>query len=422
MAALHVQTPPLEQPVPSSPSTEPSLVSKSQSRDTGTSPKTVNYRAAVIVICILLIAVGVSLAIMMWDPVTVPATQSPIAPLPFYCVYTPVNGSTYTIADIPQRMCKHIVYCCIRPISGTLASNQENMAIVAGAKLRVRDGHFVRYLGAGSHVWESRRWVDQDNRIVPVDIDTIDDFNPRTAQVKAIRDVQSLGDYNGGVALFVRPMARIPTPSDLYEFLNELLGAVTNQVLVFLPHPWTSTQNPINLTQLVSLKIKVVLISNEVGSSIGREMMACPSPHSGDGDATLVSAFKFVEKQQQLGETNLSRKIAFTSSVKVLHSWAPAGVIEVVPVPYKEFCTRRGKPKWPEFLDTGTACVVIYLSGYESYTVLDPVSNKFLREYGNDIGGVVVFDIDLDDYEGACGIKNPLLSMLYDASTSRDRT
>lgn len=374
--------------------------------------KPVNYHAAIMFPCVLLIVVSACLALIIQPPFT---STSRVPPSPtsamFYCVYTPRNGSAYGVDDIPKTFCRHIIYCCVELISGTLKSDEENAAIAFSTKLKYRDGSFVRYLGIGG-LGILQDQFEKD----------IGDVGSRTAQVKVTGNLRKLGDYNGGVALFVPTTRPIATPSALVEFLTELLKTLGRDVLVVLPYPRASAPSSIDITHLVSGNIKVAFISHEQENKPGS--VFCPSPHTSSDGVSLVSAFKTIEKEKLPGGIQLSRKIAFTFSVKAFrfrNSTLPGTEVDVAA--YPDVCANKGKKGWKESLDPDTGCTLsVNAANDEMYSVLNSASNKFLEEYAKDIGGAVVFDIDLDDYAGACGDKYPLLKMLYEGTRNSEGT
>ncbi|XP_064474662.1 endochitinase-like [Ornithodoros turicata] len=87
---------------------------------------------------------------------------------------------------------------------------------------------------------------------------------------------------------------------------------------------------------------------------------------------------------------------------------------------YYEICMKCKDGTWTRGYDSEGQCPYAY-SGDQWVGYEDPesVSAKVDFVMDNDYGGVMVFNVDMDDFRGVCGGKHPLLNVIFEKFTER---
>ncbi|KAH9361371.1 hypothetical protein HPB48_005220 [Haemaphysalis longicornis] len=338
----------------------------------------------------------------------------------FYNNKSPKQALPFTIRDIPVGLCTSIIYCCLGP-----TSNGANLTF-----LNVDPETGSADLEAFSSVSES---MDPSlKRHIAIGgphlnyasmMRALRDFNSRAQFEKSImRWLQRPSLNNFGLVLHVLQPEKLSRPRSLEVFILELSSRLKSKMfMVTLPLSGDGERE-----YLQPQKFKRVNMFIKMSHRFGRPSIGnCPNPIRGLRDHSLQKVFRDAkDRYHEHWDHELKDKTLFTVSLAGYVYWLRNGSLSGLThgrvekhalSGYWDVCRKVDDASWNHKYIRETGCLTAW-SGRRYVSSLSPKSFKFI-EGKREMKGVVVFDIEKDDFRGTCGDPYPMLRALRESLT-----
>ncbi|XP_064486901.1 uncharacterized protein LOC135399109 isoform X2 [Ornithodoros turicata] len=339
-----------------------------------------------------------------------------------YCVYDPRSPSQqsqqFTAKDIPLGLCTAVVYCCLGISDKTHNLTSYNHAVDTGvtgmgAFLRIvrrKAPSVKRYAALGG---KSTDYVQLMRAIK----------DKRSRELFVLHIIEWLTNrktsFDGMVVDIVEP-DRMPKPDVLDAFLFELSSKVKHRdIIVTLPFGHIAEHRYFQPFSYRKARYLIKTSHRFTRPAIG----ICPNPTRGGPYHSFQKVVKETKKRHKKNwSTVLREKTLFTISFSgysytVKNASLTTAAVEKVESynvsTYADICKKVVNHSWSHKYIGETGCLTAW-AGKHYISSLSPKSFASLEDK-NKIRGIVVFDLDKDDFRGVCGEPYPLMRALDDA-------
>ncbi|XP_064472615.1 uncharacterized protein LOC135387260 [Ornithodoros turicata] len=337
---------------------------------------------------------------------------------PIICMYERGRVSPdYLVVDIPVHICRHVVYCCVQPYKRDWMVSHMEETRIFGSRLEAHMASSFRYLGIGGRD-VSYEALDYELR------------SPKSMDV-FIQDVIAFAlnsKLTSGVAYFVPLPSKLRTDKLLQELALNTVKALSSYqgqtVIVILPEHGYDVIRHFDASSFSHDRLLMVMPSHNMDPRNRSVPVAtCSSPYRAH---TLGQSLEttFLDLKARYFDTwhQVESHLLFTFSLawyvfqlyNVHNATAGAPAFYTRSTSYTEACEMASDSKFIQDRDDETDCLIIHDNTGHWMSGLDLSSGGFCRAH-REIRGLVVFDIDMDDYRGNCmHHKYPLLQTLSD--------
>ncbi|XP_064479535.1 chitinase-like protein 3 [Ornithodoros turicata] len=352
--------------------------------------------------------------------------QASIKEKPLWCFYTPHTPSsnvTYQPVDIPVEYCSVVAYAYIGLTDSgrNLSSLHPEIDYGSGGfyklkGLKEKQLDLLIYLAIGGS--------ETDSALFGI---AVEDASVRAELINSIVLWLNYFDYDGVVLHIDHPESYTTTDNtnDLIMAMGNILKGHRKGFSVILP-PEASRRNTLfsPFDYAVMLDVYVIQWSHNILES--PDVPSCPAPLYADDGLSVAGILNSILSSYDTRRLQtMLNKFMFTFSFAGLkyHIHKPTGrhrklrpvrrmaavdLRSATTVAYHEICENVVRRRWNSTYNAESGCMDSGdLSTWVSYPGRPPRSILSL------IGGAVAFDLQMDDFMGLCGRKNPLTRTLY---------
>lgn len=343
----------------------------------------------------------------------------------FYNNKAPKQPLPYTVNDIPVGLCTSVIYCCLGPTSNGANLTFLNVEPETGSAdleafssvLHRMDPSIQRHIAVGG-----------PHLSYPNMLRALRDFNSRAQFAKSVMRWLQLPRFSTfGLVLHVLQPEKLSRPRLLEALVLELSSRLKSRMfMVTLP-----LSVDVERKYFQPLTYKKVDMFIKMSHRFGRPSIGnCPNPVRGLRDHSLQKVFREVkERYQESWDRELKDKTLFTVSLAGYIYWLRNGSLTGLThgrvekhalSGYWDICRKVDDASWNHKYIRETGCLTAW-SGRSYVSSLSPKSFKFL-DGKREMKGVVVFDIEKDDFKGMCGDPYPMLRALRESLTHHKET
>ncbi|KAH6948153.1 hypothetical protein HPB50_023103 [Hyalomma asiaticum] len=336
----------------------------------------------------------------------------------FYNSKAPEHPLPFTPGDIPVGLCSSAIYCCLGPTSDGSNLTFLNIDPATGP-------HDLETFSSVVHGLDPsmRRLIAIGGpRLNYAHLTrALDDAASRTEFANSImRWLQRPYLRNFGLVLHVLQPEKISRQPLLDAFVLELSAMLKSRTFM-LTLPLNDNMESSYFHPMTYKNVKAFIkMSHRFGTpTIG----SCPNPVRGLRVHSLQKVIRDTKAMyHDEWERGIKEKTLFTVSLAGYIYWVRNGSLTGVTKGrvekhalsgYWDICRKVDDASWNHKYIRETGCLTAW-SGRNYVSSLSPKSFKFL-DGKREIKGVVVFDIEKDDFKGMCGDPYPMLRALKES-------
>lgn len=336
----------------------------------------------------------------------------------FYNSKAPEHPLPFTPSDVPVGLCSSVTYCCLGPTSDGSNLTFLNINSTAGPRDLETFSSVVHGLDPSM-----RRLVAVGGARLNYEHLTraLHNSESRTKFANSIMEFLKRPYLrNFGLVLHVIQPEKIAKPRLLDTFVVELSARFKSRTFM-LTLPLSSDVESRYFHPMAYKNVKAFIkMSHRFGTpTIG----SCPNPVRGLRVHSLEKVMRDVKMMyHHQWDEGIREKTLFTISLAGYIYWVRNGSLARVTKGrvekhalsgYWDICRKVDDASWNHKYIRETGCLTAW-SGRNYVSSLSPKSFKFL-DHKRDIRGIVVFDIEKDDFKGMCGDPYPMLRALKES-------
>lgn len=371
-----------------------------------------HFAALTVATTVLIVVIFAGAGVLLWSTNrgnTYEASTDPLHVKMFTCVYEMQKAKTikmYLRRVIPRAVCRYVVICCVPPVTTDLRKSYDEVVNVS-ARIRRFIPDAKLYLGVVSN---------------PQNKDALNYLIGGRERAKWYRD---LFDFlktavMDGLLFFITDLSELANDTqrhNVQEFYSDLAFTASGQDKVVILGLPVKPEQLSFFNDGVYRHGAVVLVPAH--SFPPTSEVTCASPFGDHQDIYSLSAVEQKMAERVQGSWgDLKKRTIFSISLSgfqySMGNKNNPSITFQKKIGLPEVCTSCGTfSEGPRrnYIDNKTDCFVS-LSTDHIVTSLNTQGSKFILRHP-EIGGVMVFDVESDDYKGICAPRYVLMTTYY---------